>query len=90
MKIPWLTLLYVIVHKFKLPIEYNVKQNVCLSFTSYYTNILIVRFDAKLNINYFHLFRLNYSIYIRADIVKKTTMTLLKSNYMPEKPKKMR
>ena len=67
MKIPWLTHLYVIVHKFKVLIEY--------------INYDAISFISK----YFYFFRLNHSIYTRADIVKKTMMTLLKSNYMPEK-----
>ena len=46
----------------------------------------IYKFDAISFISkYFYFFRLNHSIYTRADIVKKTMMTLLKSNYMPEK-----
>ena len=53
---------------------------VCLS-----RHILIVNLMQNYILTYFHLFRLNHSIYIRADIVKKTMMTLLKSNYMPEK-----
>ncbi len=65
------------------------KMSVCLSRQTLLYKYFEASFDAKLHINYFHLFRLSLSIYIRADIVKKTMMTLLKSNYMPEKPRKM-